>query len=355
MTSDAETHYPVFAYGSNMHLRDLARWMERRELGQPGIARVEQAHLPGHTLVWEYCSPLRGAGAANVAPRGGCEVPGLVLHVDARTFQALDRKEGYPDRYHRGSAPIELRRPDGSRTEGWVYRVLGRWQRAEPIYPQTDYLGLLLEGAREHGLPQWHVERLRRTPTVHPHAGVTVRPAEPLDAPGVASVHVRAWQQSYRALVPDEVLSALSVDDRAERLGSELEQERAGTGRQTWIAERGGRVVGFARSGETRDEDMPRGTLELQAMYVDPDVQGAGVGQALMERLGFPWNTRPLTLWVLEGNRRARRFYEKAGLRPDGVRQTFRVAGFELPVVRHVSSSPTAPADPSGGPGAPRG
>ncbi|HEY2802789.1 MAG TPA: GNAT family N-acetyltransferase, partial [Actinomycetota bacterium] len=46
-----------------------------------------------------------------------------------------------------------------------------------------------------------------------------------------------------------------------------------------------------------------------------------GVGRALMSAaIEFAQNSgyRELTLWVLERNDRARRFYEAAGLRPDG-------------------------------------
>src|SRR5687767_3602644 len=41
-----------------------------------------------------------------------------------------------------------------------------------------------------------------------------IRPALPSDARAIADVHVRTWQSTYRGIVPDAYLDALSVDER---------------------------------------------------------------------------------------------------------------------------------------------
>jgi GNAT superfamily N-acetyltransferase len=74
-------------------------------------------------------------------------------------------------------------------------------------------------------------------------------------------------------------------------------------GRQdVWVAERGGRVAGFL----ALDGDL--GTF----FYVDPEVQGEGVGTALFERAQ---RERPtgFSFWAFQQNANARRFYEKRG------------------------------------------
>lgn len=43
-----------------------------------------------------------------------------------------------------------------------------------------------------------------------------------------------------------------------------------------------------------------------------------------------------MLLWVLKGNARARRFYERAGFRPDGAEEPFEVEGVAVPEVRYV-------------------
>jgi GNAT superfamily N-acetyltransferase len=62
---------------------------------------------------------------------------------------------------------------------------------------------------------------------------------------------------------------------------------------------------------------------ELYALYVHPAQWSTGIGGALMDQVlakvraaGYP----SITLWVLEANTRARRFYARAGFAPDGAR-----------------------------------
>jgi GNAT superfamily N-acetyltransferase len=72
----------------------------------------------------------------------------------------------------------------------------------------------------------------------------------------------------------------------------------------------------------SRDDDAePESTGELTAIYIAPRAWGAGAGRRLMTEAlqrfrGFGF--ADATLWVLEDNPRARRFYEIAGWREDG-------------------------------------
>jgi hypothetical protein len=42
-----------------------------------------------------------------------------------------------------------------------------------------------------------------------------LRPATPADAAAVAYVHVQAWRETYRGIMPDAVLEGPSVEERA--------------------------------------------------------------------------------------------------------------------------------------------
>jgi ribosomal protein S18 acetylase RimI-like enzyme len=94
-------------------------------------------------------------------------------------------------------------------------------------------------------------------------------------------------------------------------------------------------IVGYAAFGPERDVlDMPwpypltlAGTehkvAELYALYVHPARWSAGIGRALMDQVRAKVRAAgyaSITLWVLEANARARRFYQKAGFTPDGAR-----------------------------------
>jgi GNAT superfamily N-acetyltransferase len=81
------------------------------------------------------------------------------------------------------------------------------------------------------------------------------------------------------------------------------------------------RIVGFATTRPSPDEDAEPDTAEVSGLYVEPDVWGQGVGGTLLEsvlerlRLG---GVKSATLWVLAANDRARRFYEKRNWTLDG-------------------------------------
>jgi GNAT superfamily N-acetyltransferase len=91
--------------------------------------------------------------------------------------------------------------------------------------------------------------------------------------------------------------------------------------------------------GPSRENGRRLARGELYALYVAPELIGTGAGRALMTEAlarataeGFP----DLALWVLKGNAPARRFYERAGFRPDGAEETFEADGVLVPEVRYV-------------------
>jgi ribosomal protein S18 acetylase RimI-like enzyme len=164
----------------------------------------------------------------------------------------------------------------------------------------------------------------------------TIRPATPKDAQRLAEIHVSAWQAAYRGQLDDEYLDGLKVDDRLEQHRRSLKEQRADW--RTWLAEDSGRVVGFAVTGPSEDADAERTTAEVYAIYLEPDRVGTGLGRDLFSHAVTDLRERgfdAITLWVLETNERARRFYEAAGWKPDGTITTERVDCEMRPTVRY--------------------
>ena len=163
---------------------------------------------------------------------------------------------------------------------------------------------------------------------------IEVRPAGPDDAGAVARVHIRAWQAAYRGQIAQAYLDSLKPEVWAakyafHRTGPDLPT--------TLVAVDGDTIRGLAMVGPYRGEDMPD-FGELLAIYVDPDHWHTGVGRLLvaaaseqLRRDGFT----EAALWVLDGNARARRFYECDGWTLDGGRQTKTIAGAQLDEVRY--------------------
>jgi GNAT superfamily N-acetyltransferase len=158
-----------------------------------------------------------------------------------------------------------------------------------------------------------------------------IRLANGADAQAIETIRVRGWQTAYRHLFPVDELHALPVDGARWR----PRLERPPPGWSTFVAEDdAGLVVGFTAVGPSRDE---RGLGELYAIYVDPDAWSTGAGRALIERAEEQLLARyeVATLWVLEDNPRARRFYERAGWAPDGARKAEARWGVRAPELRY--------------------
>jgi GNAT superfamily N-acetyltransferase len=141
--------------------------------------------------------------------------------------------------------------------------------------------------------------------------GVRIRRGDPEDAEAMAHLHVDVWDDAYTGLVPQTIL-----DDRRDRVAERVEKWRAilGEERETWLAEDADGLVGFSGVGPARDNDVDL-DLELYALYVRAAYYGTGVGFALFEQAV---GDRAAYLWVLAGNDRAIRFYERQGFRLDG-------------------------------------
>ncbi|WP_371094952.1 MULTISPECIES: GNAT family N-acetyltransferase [Streptomyces] len=183
----------------------------------------------------------------------------------------------------------------------------------------------------------------RTTPT-----GIRVRDMTVDDCETVARIRVRGWQSAYAGLVPQSYLDGmgLAVAEDAERRRASL---AGGTTIVNLVAERpGSGVIGWGCYGPYREMGRPVARGELYALYVAPEQIGTGAGRALMTGIlgrtaaaGFP----DLALWVLKENAPARRFYERAGFRPDGAEESFEADGALVPEVRYVRAlgGPAAP------------
>jgi ribosomal protein S18 acetylase RimI-like enzyme len=157
---------------------------------------------------------------------------------------------------------------------------------------------------------------------------VLIRPARAEDAPAVADVHTRTWQAAYEHVFGPERLAAIDVSRRL------AFAERAIASGGVAVAEVDGRIVGFVAVGPSTDVE---GEGELYAIYVLPEAWGGGAGPGLMEAAKelLRASYADATLYVLEDNPRARRFYEREGWALDGVTKADEFLGLAVPEVRY--------------------
>ena len=164
---------------------------------------------------------------------------------------------------------------------------------------------------------------------------LAIRHAQLGDAERLGAIQVRAWQATYRGVMPDEYLDELNADDRAAYWCRQLLALLPAQRLKLIVEDRV--VVGFAAAGAEHD-GRAAGVGELYAINLDPQVWGRGLGRALLrdvtaELAGLGY--REAVLWVVPQNDRARRFYESEEWRDDHVRRDDEVFGVVVPEMRY--------------------
>lgn len=177
-----------------------------------------------------------------------------------------------------------------------------------------------------HGRSLVDDELLIRT-AIHAYAG------------DIGRIHLRSRQLAYQTILPGDDLPSSSIEKWVRR----WEQNLAGPSSvETLVAQYDRTIVGFASTGPSRDPDAVSGvTAEVWALYVDPEHWGQAIGWRLWNRARSRLREQgylDVTLWAIEGNARARRFYERQGfsLEP-GRLQRIELLNTMVPQVRYRS------------------
>lgn len=133
------------------------------------------------------------------------------------------------------------------------------------------------------------------------------------DRTAVSGVYEASWKYAYRDILPREYLERIP----AGRWVSGLDLG----GRTHLVLLEDGRYIGAACCCDSRFPEFA-GWGEVVSLYLLPEYMGRGYGRPLLEAAVSALASqgyRDVFLWVLEENRRARTFYERAGFRHRGI------------------------------------
>ncbi len=139
---------------------------------------------------------------------------------------------------------------------------------------------------------------------------ITIRPARPGDARGIAGLDIETWRATYAGLLSASYLIGLS--QRRRELGWRMVIQREPRDVRVALDAAEG-LVGFGSCGPSRGERHFPG--EVFTLYVAPDRQNQGIGRrlviALFRRL-VASGLDAAVVWVLRDNP-SRFFYERIG------------------------------------------
>ena len=119
-----------FSYGSFLDSETLRKHC-------PSAEFVSRAVLPDFEVQFNFMSKTYGGGVTGVEPAPGVIVRGVVYDVPMEELEYLDAIEGVP--------------------QGIYYRTT---DPKGPYAPTRRYLGLMIKGAKEHGLDPDYIEEL---------------------------------------------------------------------------------------------------------------------------------------------------------------------------------------------------
>ncbi len=144
-----------FSYGSFLDFETLRGHC-------PGARFVARALLPNWEVQFNFMSRTYGGGVTGIEPAVGRVVRGVVYDVSPEEMMRLDEVEGVPEGlYYRQTLLVVDE--EGKLLRAATYRTTNP---RGPFMPTRRYLGLMVKGAREHGLDPQYIEELERTPTI---------------------------------------------------------------------------------------------------------------------------------------------------------------------------------------------
>jgi gamma-glutamylcyclotransferase len=138
-----------FAYGSNM-------FTKRLQIRVPSASKINNATLPGYSLFFHKRSNKDGSGKCNIKHQNDSVVYGVIFEIDGKQKTDLDRAEGL--RYGYEEAQLKINTQNEMKN---VFTYITTDDNIDnSLNPFSWYKMLVLEGAKEHGLPEEYIANI---------------------------------------------------------------------------------------------------------------------------------------------------------------------------------------------------
>ena len=146
--------------------------------------------------------------------------------------------------------------------------------------------------------------------------GIIIRLAAFDDAKYCADIHAKSWSFAYNGIVPKSI-----IDTQNARWPMIWDKMLTNNTNSHYVIVFNSIIIGFLTIAVSRDADLKEHFYEIVGLYLDPVYIGVGYGKQAMDWIKKEIKSRgyeKISLWVLEENNSARRFYEKSGFVADG-------------------------------------
>jgi len=131
---------------------------------------VSVAKLHDHKLDFGHWTQRWRGASANILPDPGSHVYGVLWELNMSDQQSLDIQEGVFDNiYQRKQLTVETY-PEGKLIDCMAYRIRDETRQKSldehgvNLIPSLRYKNVIIEGAKEHGLPEEYIRMLEAIP-----------------------------------------------------------------------------------------------------------------------------------------------------------------------------------------------
>ena len=141
-----------FAYGFNLNFERM-----KQKCTKPRVLGI--ARLPGHKIGFYENSVIWDGAVETVVPDTQSEVWGVLYQLESYDWEQLDncedaRLDGTGEYFH---YPVEVLDEENGVREASIYK---KARLGEPKLPSTEYLDIIIQGAKEQGLPEFYIAML---------------------------------------------------------------------------------------------------------------------------------------------------------------------------------------------------
>lgn len=154
---------------------------------------------------------------------------------------------------------------------------------------------------------------------------VTIRPARPDDAEALAALKLNTFRETFleEGFAIPYPAADLAIFERDSYSAPSVAAELADPTKRSWVAERDGRLLGYAQVGPCKlpHDEVADGHGELYQLYVLREAQGLKLGKGLLDAaMAHLASAHPGPVWlgVWSGNDKAQAVYAARGFRKVG-------------------------------------
>ena len=151
--------YLYFAYGSVLSRRHLGEWAGEHGVDVRLFARGAPAVLKGYKLVFDVDSRFWGGKVGDIVEDNDGVVHGVVFEIPPMAKDAVLRKEGVATGlFQEIAVTVEV---EGKQLAAKAFQARPE-KRTDQGQASGRYVGYLVEGARERGLPDAWIAELEK-------------------------------------------------------------------------------------------------------------------------------------------------------------------------------------------------